>query len=295
VRIYDAADGSLQNTVSHGSAVLDAAFQDASAIFSCGLDNAVRRLDIATGAAQLVGSHDAAVRCIEWIAEKGFVASSGWDKTLKVWDPRSGNGGAPVAVLDLPGKAYSMSASADRLVVATSERRVLVYNMRTLGPGSEPEQIRDSPLKHQTRCLRCYPTGTGFAISSIEGRVAMEYFEQTEESKARQYAFKCHRRVEGGKDVIFPVNALAFNTKYGTFATGGCDGVASVWDGENKKRLQQIAGYPTSIASLAFSSDATLLAVAASYTYERGEVEHPADAIYVRQMTEGEVRPRQRQ
>ena len=38
----------------------------------------------------------------------------------------------------------------------------------------------------------------------------------------------------------------------GTFATGGCDGVVNIWDGENKKRLSQFPAYPTSIASLAF-------------------------------------------
>jgi cell cycle arrest protein BUB3 len=38
----------------------------------------------------------------------------------------------------------------------------------------------------------------------------------------------------------------------GTFATGGCDGIVNLWDGENKKRLSQLPPYPTSIASLAF-------------------------------------------
>lgn len=38
----------------------------------------------------------------------------------------------------------------------------------------------------------------------------------------------------------------------GTFATGGCDGNVSIWDGANKKRLSQLHQYPTSIASLAF-------------------------------------------
>jgi len=28
--------------------------------------------------------------------------------------------------------------------------------------------------------------------------------------------------------------------RYGTFATGGCDGYVNVWDGNNKKRLYQV-------------------------------------------------------
>jgi len=71
------------------------------------------------------------------------------------------------------------------------------------------------------RCIRCYPNGTGYALSSIEGRVAMEYFDNSEQVQTKKYAFKCHRRSEAGRDVVFPVNAIAFHPIFGTFATGG--------------------------------------------------------------------------
>ena len=243
-----------------------------------------------------MGSHNAAVKCIEWLPSRGLVASAGWDSTLRLWDPRTASSSGAAAQLNLPGKAFSMSASSGKLIVATSGRRIEIYDLRTLGDANAtPEQSRESPLKFQTRCVRCFPNGEGFAISSVEGRVGMEYFDLSEESQARKYAFKCHRGVEGGKDVVYPVNALAFNAPYGTFATGGCDGVISFWDGIHKKRLHQITGYPTSIAALAFNSTASVLAVAASYTYENGESEHPPDQIYLRQVAEVEVLPRQRQ
>ena len=60
---------------------------------------------------------------------------------------------------------------------------------------------------------------------------------------------------------------------YGTFATGGCDGMVNVWDGANKKRICQYPAYPTSIAALNFSANGEKLAVAASYTWEQGEIE----------------------
>lgn len=125
--------------------------------------------------------------------------------------------------------------------------------------------------------------------------------------QAKKFAFKCHRRQENGKDVVYPVNSIGahphscvpmrthvyphathtrthmhpltrtpapgavFHPVYGTFATGGCDGVVAVWDGEAKKRLYQFAKYPTSVASLAFNAAGTLMAVASSYTFEEGE------------------------
>ena len=32
-----------------------------------------------------------------------------------------------------------------------------------------------SPLKWQTRVISCFPTSTGFAMGSVEGRVAIQY------------------------------------------------------------------------------------------------------------------------
>lgn len=52
--------------------------------------------------------------------------------------------------------------------------------------------------------------------------------------------------------------------------------------------------YPNTISALAFSRDGSLLAVASSYTYERGDTEHGVDEIYVRKMQGAEIRPRQR-
>lgn len=61
----------------------------------------------------------------------------------------------------------------------------------------------------------------GYAVSSVEGRVAIEYFDNSETAQAKKFAFKCHRAKEGGEDVAYPVNAIAFQPVYGTFATGG--------------------------------------------------------------------------
>ncbi|KAH1140112.1 hypothetical protein GLYMA_10G257700v4 [Glycine max] len=74
---------------------------------------------------------------------------------------------------------------------------------------------------------------SGYALSSVEGRVVMEFFDLSEASQAKIYAFKCHRKSEAGRDIVYPVNAIAFHPIYGTFATGVCDGCVNVWDGNN--------------------------------------------------------------
>ncbi|POM75193.1 Mitotic checkpoint protein [Phytophthora palmivora] len=141
------------------------------------------------------------------------------------------------------------------------------------------------------RCVRVFPDLTGFALASVEGRVALEYLQEKEK---RNYAFKCHRGNVDGQTLIYPVNCIAFHPTYGTFATGGCDGVVNLWDGANKKRITHLRQYPTSIAAMDFNQDGSVLAIAASYTYEQGEKDHPNDAIFLHMVQDSEVRPKKK-
>lgn len=95
----------------------------------------------------------------------GQVITGSWDKTLKCWDPRSSSGQdrSLVGTYTQPERVYSMSLVGNRLVVATAGRHVNVYDLRNM---SQPEQRRESSLKYQTRCVRCYPNGTGATFST---------------------------------------------------------------------------------------------------------------------------------
>lgn len=68
--------------------------------------------------------------------------------------------------------------------------------------------------------------------------------------------------------------------------------MVNVWDGMNKKRIYHMQKFPTSIASLSFSFDGSLLAIASSYTFEMGDKDHPPDEIYVRKINEADVKPK---
>lgn len=218
------------------------------------------------------------------------------------------------ANLRQPERVYTMDVMQNKLIVGTAGRHIWIWDLRRL---KEPDQRRESSLKYQTRCLRAYPDGSGFAVSSIEGRVAMEYFDPSADAQAQKYilyfeffasdpshsstflspryAFKCHRtKTPEGIDQAYPVNELTFHPVHGTFASGGGDGMINVWDGRNKKRLCQFHKYPTSIASIDFSRDGSLMAIASSYTFEELDKPHPADSIIIRQGTD-EFKPKPRQ
>lgn len=140
------------------------------------------------------------------------------------------------------------------------------------------------------------------------------------EVQKRKYAFKCHRVKDDtlGQEFIYPVNAIAFHNQHSTFATGGSDALVNIWDPFNKKRLCQFhkfvclflnfwlktriviiteicfVRYPTSVSSLSFSADGSLLAIAASYQYELAQAPTPLpeDQIFIRKVTDQDTKPK---
>jgi len=241
-----------------------------------------------TNTETVVGMHDAPVRCMEYCPEINAVVTGSWDSTVKLWDSRSPT---QAGSFTQPDKVYTMSLCGERLVVGTAGRRVLVWDLRNTG---YVQQRRESSLKYQTRCIRSFPNKQGYVLSSIEGRVAVEYLDPSPEQQKKKYAFKCHRVKEEGVELIYPVNAVAFHSSFNTFATGGADGFVNIWDGQNKKRLCQFHRYPTSISSLSFSHDGSILAIASSYNFENDELKSPPpeDSIFIRKVSDQETKPK---
>ncbi|KAI8055419.1 WD40 repeat-like protein [Syncephalis plumigaleata] len=269
VRLYDVKANQELSRFEHEAAVLDCCFgNDHHTAYSGSLDRRVRLLNLENKTEEVLGKQEDAVRCVSFMPEVQLLATGSWDTSVRLYDKRDAN--RETHRVEQPSKVYAMDSVGHTLVVAMAGRHVNVYDVRSM---DEPMQRRESSLKFQTRAIACMPDGEGYLSSSIEGRVAVEFFDPSPNSQARKYAFKCHRTTNNGVDTVYPVNALAFHPIHGTFATGGGDGGISIWDGKNKKRITMWKTFPTSIASLSFSADGQYLAVAASYTYEEGEKE----------------------
>ncbi|KAF8783045.1 mitotic checkpoint protein BUB3-like [Argiope bruennichi] len=289
VRLFDVSNNTKRIQYNHDAPVLDCCFQDQLYAWSGDLSGQLMTFDFNGYEHQgkKVGSHDAAIKCVEYCPDIHAVITGSWDQTVKLWDIR-----APETpnTYRVPDKVYTMAICGEKLIVGTAGRRILVYDLRAM---NYVEQLRESSLKYQTRCIRAFPNKQGYVVSSIEGRVAVEYLDPSPEAQKKKYAFKCHRIKESsGVELIYPVNCIAFHNGYNTFATGGSDGQVNVWDGFNKKRLCQFHRYPTHISALAFSPDGSLIAVASSFIYDFDQKDPPPGSISIKTVTDQETKPK---
>lgn len=284
-----------------------------------GLDWDVRRLDLSSGEQTVLSTHSAGVSRVAYSRKYKLLVSASWDKTLHIHNRDNQEQG--VHTVPLPAKPFALALSPSKMVLAMSGRQTSIYDLQSVqllvkqssggeiagaahqnAPGilnMEPWQRRESSLKYMTRAAACMPDDRGYATSSIEGRVAVEWFADDEATQAKKYAFKCHRQAapasEGdGIDVVYPVNALAFHPEYGTFASGGGDGVASVWDAAAKKRIKNYAKLGASVAALDWSHDGNFLAIGLSPGFEDGKEDFGAEGgvvkLLLRDIAEGEAK-----
>ncbi|KAK7754134.1 mitotic spindle checkpoint protein Bub3 [Diatrype stigma] len=306
----EAGHGLLIRTFEHRAPVMDVCFgSNDNEAFSAGMDWQVKRIDLETGEQTVLSKHSAPVRRVVYSREHSLLISASWDGNLHVHNnPSSPNPPSPPLAIPLPGKPHAMAASPSKVIVAMTSRLVHIYDLATLaaaaaaGPSAtppQPWQQRESSLKFLTRAVAAMPTDAGYATSSIEGRVAVEWFDASAESQARKYAFKCHRQQQaengGSTDVVYPVNALAFHPTYGTFASGGGDATAALWDAEAKRRMKVYPRFPDSVAALAFSADGRYLAVAVCPGFESGMEDYSGEGrtkILVRELSETEAKPK---
>ncbi|KAI0098110.1 mitotic checkpoint protein BUB3 [Hypoxylon sp. NC0597] len=300
--------GTLLQTYEHRAPVMDVCFgKDGSEAFSAGMDWQVRRIDLETGDQTTVSKHTAPVRRVVYSREHSLLVSASWDSTLHVHNP-SDPSLSPLSI-PLPGKPHAMAASPSKVIVAMTSRLVHIYDLATLSSAlasqtsepPQPWQQRESSLKFLTRAVAAMPSDAGYATSSIEGRVAVEWFDASAESQARKYAFKCHRTPQAAADgastdVVYPVNALAFHPVHGsTFASGGGDATVALWDAEAKRRMKVYQKFADSVAALAFSADGRYLAVGVCPGFETGMEDYSGEGrtkIFVRELGENEALPK---
>ena len=226
-------------------------------IFYSQLNGYIYLFDLSNKNYKLVKNSSNAVNKLK-VHDKQLISSS-WDSSISFNDIRDNN----TDTIDLPNKCYDFDTSNNLLVTALSDRQLAIFDLRNL---KRPLQLRESSLKFMTTSVACFPNDLGFVTSSIEGRIAIDYFDPSPQAQQNKYAFKCHRHPsnDDSGDVIYPINILKFHSVLNTFASGASDGHVAIWDPVAKKRVKQYGKYQNAVQSLDFSDDGNSIVVAYS-------------------------------
>ncbi|EIN04812.1 Poly(A)+ RNA export protein [Punctularia strigosozonata HHB-11173 SS5] len=272
VRIYEVGtNGQTQGKAmySHQAPVLSVCWnKDGTKLLSGGADNAGRMFDVQTGQPTQVAQHDAPIKVVKWIEspQGGILATGSWDKTVKYWDLRQS---APIASVTLPERCYTMDVAYPLMVVGCADRHIQIFNLTNPTTAYKTMQ---SPLKWQTRVVSCFPAANGFAVGSVEGRVAIQYVDDKDASN--NFSFKCHRKdaTPNTKDqsLVYAVNDITFHPVHGTFSTCGSDGTVHFWDKDARTRLKTFDPCPGPVVASAFNRTGSIFAYAVSYDWSKG-------------------------
>jgi mRNA export factor len=262
------------------SPILSVCWQGQTQNVFCGCtDGSIIQINAQNKTKNILSKHADGCKDLVYSSNLNVLFSGGWDGKLNIWDLRSQN---PVLSYQFNNKIYTMSLAHNLLVVGCSDRVVAYFNLAKLQMNQfTPEAVFNSHLNYQTRRVCCFPNGTGYAIGSIEGRIAIKNvnFNMTPKIDVNtkncmhelDFAFRCHRVKVSGVDDVYPVNDIAFNPQHGTFASCGGDGSYVMWDKESKSRLKQgniQQGWP--LTALDYSMNGDLLVYAVGYDWAKG-------------------------
>ena len=117
----------------------------------------------------------------------------------------------------LPAKVLQLAyaPASQTLLVSMANRRVWTIKLPDLASATQAREVnkgeRESALKLLIGSVACMPDGKGWASASLEGRIAVEYFDPDPAAQAKKYAFRAHRHALDGVDHAYPINALAYH------------------------------------------------------------------------------------
>lgn len=185
--------------------------------------------------------------------------------------------------ITLPERVYCADVHYPMAVVGLAAKQIIVYQL--VGQPSEVKKV-DSPLKFQNRCMSIFldkqQAPSGFALGSVEGRVAIQYVNP--QNPKDNFTFKCHRSngTTNGYQDIFAVNDIAFHPQHGTLCTVGSDGRFSFWDKDARTKLKTSEQLEQAITRCCFSAKGDLMAYAVSYDWSKGhEFNNPQKKNYI--------------
>jgi len=230
---------------------------DNSKLFVSTTDGKVHVWDLQNNSTNQIAQHASLVPWCKWIPEKNLLLSASLDRTIKYWDGRQQN---PVLSVDL-GDPFLAGDLTSNLLVAAAGKNILIYNLNN---PQVPYDKRTSPLQHQIRVIRNFPNSSGYIVSSIEGRVAVQHVVANAQ---KDFIFKCHR--DNTTNMVYAINDVSFNNRE-TFATCSSDGSFNFWDKDNRTKVKGWGACSMPVTCCAFNKASNCFAWALGYDWYQG-------------------------
>lgn len=198
------------------------------------------------------------------------------------------------------GKIFAMDTCSNYITLGKAKELIEIFDVRRFDSALS---VRSTGLRYQITALCNLPVEDGYAISGIDGRVSIDYYDELEETVQKKFAFKCHREKGslGGAERVFPVTDLAFHPIHKTLFTSGGDGHVCIWNWQKKKRMKELPSVPLLgfITQMDLNTDGTCLAVGVNDSSfllsQLGKAKKAVGGkVYVRQVTDAESQPKSR-
>jgi hypothetical protein len=181
---------------------------------------------------------------VKYSPDGSRLATASWDKTVKVWDARSG-----AELLSLRGHTFmvtSVSYSPDgtRLATASWDQTVKVWDARN---GAELLSLRGHT--HQVTSVTFSPDGSRLASASADNTVKV-------------WDARTGTEVLTLRGQTFRVSTVSYSPDGTRLASASQDGTVKVWDARSGAELLSLRGHTGFVNSVSYSPDGTRLASA---------------------------------
>ncbi|MDB9444228.1 hypothetical protein PN497_23160 [Sphaerospermopsis kisseleviana CS-549] len=185
--------------------------------------------------------HSLRVDSVAYSPDGQTLASGSYDKTIKLWDVKTGNLLQTLTGHSLRVDSVAYSPDGQTLVSGSDDKTIKLWNVRT---GTLLQTITDS---NRVRSVAYSPDGQTLASGSGDKTIKL-------------WNVKTGRLLQTLTGHYDSVNSVAYSPDGQTLASGSFDETIKLWDVKTGNLLQTLTGHSNPVVSVAYSPDGQTLA-----------------------------------
>ena len=190
--------------------------------------------------------HNSVVSCVKFSPDNNMLASSSYDRTVKLWNIQDGS-----LIQTLPHTnmvtALAFSSNGKLLASASLDSNVKFWDTKN------GKLIRTLPLKSSVNSMDFSPNGALLALGC--GDKTIKIVENVHKLLNKDEDILI-RTLESHTDAVF---AVRFNSNGRVLASGGQDTTIKLWNVSTLKVMRTLEGHTESVNSVSFSFDNNVL------------------------------------